>query len=720
VYTLQKIFSLDIGTRSVVGIILEEKDGKYHVSDIEVEEHKERAMLDGQIHDVPAVSTVISSIKKKLEGKHGPLHKVCVAAAGRALKTEKSHSSFSIKGKPLLKKEDILHLELSAVQQAQAQAADAESDGKSYHYYCVGYSVLYYRLDGEEIGSLIDQQGDEAGVEIIATFLPRVVVESLLAALSRSGLEMEALTLEPIAAINVLIPPSMRRLNVALVDIGAGTSDIALTNKGTVTAYGMVPTAGDEITEALSDALLLDFPLAEKAKRELHQSESITVTDILGFESEFTVQEVVEKIHPSIQQLAGKISHEILLLNNQKPPQAVMLVGGGSLTPALNVELAISLNLPENRVAVRGIEAIQNLSFSDLPAGGPELVTPVGIAIAAKQAPVQYVSIHVNDQPIRLFEVKDLTIGDGLLAAGQRISKLYGKPGPAFFISVNGQQVTLPGGYGDPPVILKNGNPASVEDRLLNHDRITVRKGDDGTPPNVKIRDLLDDVPDKRVTINEKSLTLSPILLKNGTKATMDDLIEDGDSIHYEAKDTIVDSLKKLGYEGLLQACKPFRLTINGKDTFIPAFGGKITLNGVEVKPTAAVSYGDKIIVTPPVTPTVGELMAKRKDYREQSIKIMFNDTPVLLKRETATAYKEGLPLKENDTLNPGDTITIEEKGVHHFIFQDVFNHVEVAMPDNGNASFQLLLNGEETTFYEEIQAGDRLEIRWTNAPHKN
>ncbi len=80
---------------------------------------------------------------------------------------------------------------------------------------------------------------------------------------------MEALTLEPIAAINVLVPPSMRRLNVALVDIGAGTSDIAITNHNTVVSYGMVPVAGDEITEALSNHYLLDFPVAEQAKRFL-------------------------------------------------------------------------------------------------------------------------------------------------------------------------------------------------------------------------------------------------------------------------------------------------------------------------------------------------------------------------------------------------------------------------------------------------------------------
>ncbi|MCA1056874.1 cell division protein [Rossellomorea aquimaris] len=718
-YNLQKIFSLDIGTRSVVGIILEERDGKYHVIDIEVEEHKERAMLDGQIHDVPAVSEVITSIKQKLEQKQGTLHKVCVAAAGRALKTEKSIASFAIKGKPLLTKEDILHLELTAVQKAQAQAAESEKDSQSYHYYCVGYSVLYYHLDGEEIGSLVDQQGNEASVEVIATFLPRVVVESLLAALNRADLEMEALTLEPIAAINVLIPPSMRRLNVALVDIGAGTSDIALTNKGTITAYGMVPTAGDEITEALSDALLLDFPLAEKAKRDLYRSDTISVTDILGFDSEIPSNEVVEKIFPAISNLAKKISHEILLLNNQKPPQAVMLVGGGSLTPQLPRELAKSLSLPENRVAVRGIEAIQNLSITDILAKGPELVTPVGIAIAAKQSPVQYVTIHVNDQPIRLFEVKDLTIGDGLLAAGIKINKLYGKPGSAYFITVNGQDVTLPGGYGHPPTIYKNGQEVSVDDKLMNHDRITVIKGEDGASPHVRISDLIDETPDKTVIIDGNSRTISPVLKKNGAHVKADCVIEDGDKIQYVGKETITDVLRKSGHEDWLEHMKPFRLTINGKETYFPSLGGKVLLNGMEARPSSSVSHLDTLTVEPPKQITVGMILSKRNEYQEKSIKVLFNGSPVILRQSSASVYKEGKPLNMVDTVHSGDSITIEETVTQPFIFQDLFKHVEVNKPDHANTSFQLIRNGEETTFYGEIHAGDSLEIRWTTAHEK-
>lgn len=79
---------------------------------------------------------------------------------------------------PLLNEEDVLFLELDAVQKTQYQLAEEKSTDKENDYYCVGYSVLKYYIDQEEIGSLIDQQGDEAMVEIIATFLPKIVVES--------------------------------------------------------------------------------------------------------------------------------------------------------------------------------------------------------------------------------------------------------------------------------------------------------------------------------------------------------------------------------------------------------------------------------------------------------------------------------------------------------------------------------------------------------------
>ncbi|NAP00539.1 cell division protein, partial [Halomonas sp. MG34] len=476
-----RIFALDIGTRSVTGIILEKEETKFKVIDYYTKEHTERSMRDGQIHNVVAVSDIIREVKEKLEHTHGSLHKVCVAAAGRALKTTQATSTIELNQQPIGEEETIKHLELSAVQAAQIKLAQEEQTEDYHNYYCVGYSILHYQIDEERIGSLIDQSGEKASVEIIATFLPKIVVESLLAALGRAALEMDALTLEPIAAIHVLVPESMRRLNVALVDIGAGTSDIAITNAGTVAAYGMVPVAGDEITEAISDAYLLDFPLAEQTKRDIVNDGEAMVADILGFETTITYDALVGEIRSKVEYLASKVAEEILLLN-ANPPKAVMLVGGGSLTPEITKILADKLRLPENRVAVRGIDAIQNLVSSEALPKGPDFVTPIGIAIAAKQNPVHYVTVNVNKQKVRMFEMKQLTVGDALIQAGLDIQKMYGRPGSAVMVTVNGKEITIPGQFGQAPQLSVNGIKTTVEQSILNNDNVEVEKGEDGSP----------------------------------------------------------------------------------------------------------------------------------------------------------------------------------------------------------------------------------------------
>jgi cell division protein FtsA len=716
VYLLQeknKIFALDIGTRSVVGIILEEANQQYYVSDIFIKEHKERAMLDGQIHDVLSVSKVIKEVKEQLEKKHGKLTKVCVAAAGRALKTEKAHVTISIKGKPMITKEDILHLELSAVQKAQAIAAEKYSSLKSHYYYCVGYSVFNYQLDGEEIGNLIDQQGNEASVEIIATFLPRVVVESLISALQRSDLEIEALTLEPIAAINVLIPSSMRRLNVALVDIGAGTSDIALTDLGTVTAYGMVPIAGDEITEAISDQLLLDFPIAEETKRQLVARDTLIIQDILGFETEVTTEHIIEQVSPAIDKLASAISKEILLLNNGKPPKAVMLVGGGSQTPKITERIAKQLQLPENRVAIRGTDAIQSLVLSDQIPKGPELITPIGIAIAAKQTPVHYVTAYVNDQPVRLFEVKKLTVGDCILGSGMKLSQLHGKPGMAKMITVNERQITVPGEHGKPPVIMKNGVEASLDHPINNGDEISIIKGKDGAHAVVEIKEFLDDIPTKKVYINGRSYNVSMIIKRNGESASENDLLEDRDSLEIYFPRNIEELFLSLNLYDYLQELKPFRINIDGKETFLPSQSHKLLLNDQEVKLAQGFQNNDQISIKKKSPLTVNDL-AKLKNLRlNYHINISFNGQHIKIHKPLTEVYRSGKILTKEEIIHYGDMIELKSHKIEEFIFQDIFKFVEVNMPKHSNGNFQLLKNKEQTTFYDPIKEGDQLEIIW-------
>lgn len=709
----KKLFALDIGTRSIVGIILEQQEDQFHVIDILIQEHTERAMLDGQIHDVLAVSKIIIQIKEKLEKKHGPLKKVSVAAAGRSLKTKRAVSSIGIQGKPMMNKQDILHLELSAVQQAQALVAEDQESEKSAMYYCVGYSILYYKLDGEEIGNLIDQQGNEASVEIIATFLPKVVVESLISALHRSDLEMEALTLEPIAAINVLIPQSMRRLNVALVDIGAGTSDIAITDLGTVVAYGMVPVAGDEITEAISDQLLLDFPRAEQAKRELLTQDSIMVEDILGFEAEVTKSEIIEQISPAINRLTESICDEILTLNNHKQPKAVMLVGGGSQTPALDERIAEKLKLPANRVAIRGIDAIHALTLSEHISRGPELVTPIGIAIAAHKAPVQYKTVHVNEQPVRLFEVTKLTVGDCLLAAGIKMNKLYGKPGLAMIVSLNGHQITIPGSHGDAPLLMKNGDICGLDDKVLSGDEITVKKGQDGLRAEVLIRDLIDELPNKTIYVNDKEYILDAMIKRNGKAANIEEHVLDHDMIECTVPETISEMLTALHLEYLLDRLKPFKLKINGKDTIIPSFSGALLRNGSQAKVHNGIDHYDKITISKRSEPTLKDLMLLKQMVLEFTLPVTFNNKEIQLKKPFALFKRNGEELALEDIISDGDELEYIQIRREPFIFQDIFKAVEIAMPQNAKGNFLLLKNGENATFYDELNAGDQLEIVW-------
>lgn len=668
-------------------------------------------MVDGQIHNVLYVADLIKEIKSELEDTYGPLSKVSVAAAGRALKTEQASSTINIKNRPMFTEEDISRLELQAVQLAQAKLLSSKQDENINHYYCVGYSVLFYKLDGEEIGSLVDQQGDEATVEVIATFLPRVVVESLLAALKRAGLEMEALTLEPIAAINVLIPPSMRRLNVALVDIGAGTSDIAITDKGTIVAYGMVPTAGDEITEALSDHYLLDFPVAEIAKRQLSTEENVVISDILGFEQTYPKEDVIKAIHHSVQALAQAIGNELLRLNNQTPPKAVMLVGGGSLTPNLPSELSKILDLPENRIAVRGIDAIQNLTKEESIPATPELVTPIGIAIAARKAPIQYMSVTVNEQVVRLFELKEMTVADAFLSANIRAKQLYGKPGEGIAIKVNNQDILIPGGHGHPATILVNGEHASTKTKIKNGDVISLIEGQNGENAKATVRDIVDAALIKKVTIQNKPYTIEPIVKINNKICSIDQVLKDSDSLLVETIETVEDLLKHTQQADVLKRLNSFYLIIDGKPVFFPEFSSKLLLNGKPCKLTYPFKNGDAITIEECTDPTI-EMVANRLNLiLEEKIVVSFQQETLELKKKCREVMQNGVAVSASHTVSNESSLSIVEKDTKRWIYQDIFRFSDWQLPHDFKGQFTILRNGVPSSFDEEIFGGDQLEI---------
>jgi len=259
---MKEIFALDIGTRKVMGMVACAQDDSLEILGVDVIEHSSRPMFDGQIHIIDEVAKTVKQIKSNLESRlHKKLNKVGVAVAGRNLITFKEKATREFAYIEELDYQQVRDLELEAVDKI---ISDSGKHLGQFH--CVGYSPIYYELDGNRISSLIGHQGRQVSVEVIATFLPRIALDSIFAVLKRAGLELVNITLEPIAAINAIIPPDMRHLNILLVDIGAGTSDLALTRDGLVFAFGMVPEAGDEVTETICENLLVDFSTAKGLK----------------------------------------------------------------------------------------------------------------------------------------------------------------------------------------------------------------------------------------------------------------------------------------------------------------------------------------------------------------------------------------------------------------------------------------------------------------------
>ena len=252
------IFALDIGTRSIIGIVGQVVDERLKVLAIEKEEHGRRAMLDGQIEDIDQVAKVARRVTERLEEKlHCPLKRVCVAAAGRALRTEQGHYALELPQITKITSDIISQLESGAVAQAEIPLSDGQ--GTQRRFYLVGYTVSGYLLDRYPMATLRGHNGQLLEADVVATFLPSEVVESLYAVMEAAGLEVASLTLEPIAALNAVIPAELRLLNLVLADIGAGTSDIAVCRDGAVVGYTMATTAGDEITEELMRHYLVDF-----------------------------------------------------------------------------------------------------------------------------------------------------------------------------------------------------------------------------------------------------------------------------------------------------------------------------------------------------------------------------------------------------------------------------------------------------------------------------
>ncbi|MFW6035496.1 MAG: cell division protein FtsA [Halothermotrichaceae bacterium] len=704
------IFTLDIGTRTVIGLVLEYKDGYYQILDSHVEEHEERAMLDGQIHNVNLVANQVKKVKNILEDKIDiKLERVAIAAAGRALKTVNYNNKIELEEKRLITEEDVQNLEFSAVQKAQKKLVSDTDDMNTRDYHFVGYSVKEYILDGMTIGNLEGQKGQIIQTKIIATFLPRVVVESLLSVINKAELKVEYLTLEPIAAANVVIPKDMYNFNLALVDIGAGTSDIALTKGGSMIAYAMVPVAGDEITEALAENYLLDYKTGEKLKCELSQNEEVMVKNILSQDVVVNNREAVTAIKSVIESLASQISEVIMTLNKKKP-QALICVGGGSLTPGLLDELARFMDIDRSRIGIKEYKDIANVKGEVPDLSTAQVNTPIGIALSAHQntSSANFIDIKVNGNKYQLFTLNKATLADALISAEIDLRKLQGLPGMGLTCTVNGNIKVIKGEMGTPGTVLLNNQEVNDLEKIVDDgDEIIFKSGKEGVDAKGVIADVIPDIDNRKmIYINGNEIDLKPEIYQNGRKVDLDTKIKDGAEINYVMPGNVREVLEQIyGLDIDSFQNQYIYYKVNGEKKYLPEEEILVLYNSVPVDldiplvddmELEVIKFQEKPL-------TLKEVM---DENFKDSISIIFNGSQLEIPVK-GNIYCNKKKVGLDYEIESGDEIVYKNRAVSIKYVFDFVNFTVTPFIDN----FKITVNGKPAGMEEFIKDGDKITV---------
>ncbi len=656
------VFALDIGTRSVIGAVLKQEGDNLKVLAQHITEHESRAVYDGQIHHIGRVADAVTRVKSALENKLGiKLTGVAIAAAGRSLRTKIVRVDQDID--PGMEIDHLLcrALENDGIKKAHSELKNEIGD-EAGDFYCVGYSVVSYYLNGYSIANLEGHRGKTVAVDVLATFLPESVVNSLYSVLTRAGLQPVSLTLEPIAAAAAVIPDSYRLLNLALIDTGAGTSDIAITRDGAIVAYGMVPLAGDEITEAVAECCLADFNTSEKIKRLLISDSDIVYTDVLGIETSVSRDSILEQIKPVLEEITGRVAEELIRLNGGVSPKSVFCVGGGGQVPAFTDKIAEKLGLEKQRVRIRGRDSVSGLLVENDEINGPDGVTVVGIArVAMERMGHDFITITVNGRENRLLYSRELTVYDAMGLIEYSAMDLVGKNGRDLTVIVNGEKRIVYGGLRRPAEIMVNGRRASIKTVLKNGDSIEITRAENGVDATARAGDFLEGHGSISIYCEEKVETLEPEIIINGMPGSPETELKNGDELS-------IQSIKTVGQLARMKN--------------IDVFSHDIYVNNQPVNFEYLIKDGDRVEY-------------KKKDHIEVKSGGGFQ----------GSGSVDGIRVSVN-----GKDIFL--RGKSDYLFVDIFSQIDIDFVEIRSGSMvNLTLNGNKAGYTDPLSDGDVVEI---------
>jgi len=372
------IIGLDIGTSKVVAIVAELlPDNSLNV--IGLGQYTSRGLKKGVVINI---DSTVNAIQRAIEEAElmadCKIREVFTGIAG-------SHvQSINARGMVKIKDAEVSEADVQRVIET-AQAIALPSDQQILH-----ILTQEYIIDGQEdVREPLGMSGMKLEVKVHIVTGAVAAAQNIVKSIKRCGLEVSDLILQPLASSEAVLTEDEKELGVCLVDIGGGTTDIAVFKQGAIRHTAVIPIAGDQITNDVAVALRTPTQSAEEIKmrhgcalRQLADPrESVEVQGTDGRESRYlTVQTLAEVIEPRVVELYEFVQAELRRSGLEEMIASGIVITGGSAMMRGMVELGEEIfHMPVRLGMPRYVGGLSEV------VSNPRYATGVGLVLMGKQ-----------------------------------------------------------------------------------------------------------------------------------------------------------------------------------------------------------------------------------------------------------------------------------------------------------------------------------------------
>lgn len=271
------ILALDIGTEFVKAVIAkQQKQGNLEVIGVGKAHQGASNMYAGAIADIPAVVEVCEKALNQAEKMAGVTSKtVVVGIAGELIKGNTSTVRYRRKSgnKPLTEQEMALiikRVQDRAGEQARKEIAD-ETNNPNVEVRLINSAIVSITIDGYKISNPIGFKGTDVVIQFYTAFAPLVHISAIEKVCAELQLDLLAVAVEPFAVCRACLGDELDgNFSAIVMDIGGGTTDIAVIDDGGVEGTKMFGIGGRSFTHQIAEALNVDFDTAEKYKLSIN------------------------------------------------------------------------------------------------------------------------------------------------------------------------------------------------------------------------------------------------------------------------------------------------------------------------------------------------------------------------------------------------------------------------------------------------------------------